>query len=313
MKQRIHIKTFLMLSAIALAIMFSLSKAKAQVASISVNASQVLHTNSLYLTGACIEDVNHEIYGGLYSQMIFGESFQEPASPSTSLVGFTSYGGSWLPTSGVLQAAAGSGPKLVYNGFNQPSGDVSVQLRFSSDAGGNAGLILQVSQAGVGADVFNGYEISLAPAGYLVLGRHVQNFTSLSQVSCSVPTGQWVTLEVQYTNASLNILVNSNSILQYTDTQQPLTSGQVALRTWQQDAQFQNLFINATNIPFQVASNGLIGSVSGMWSPVVTSTASGQCSLETTNVFVGTQSQVLTFTSGTGAIGLANQGLTAGG
>lgn len=298
-----------MLSAIALAIMFSLSKAKAQVASISVNASQVLHTNSLYLTGACIEDVNHEIYGGLYSQMIFGESFQEPASPSTSLTGFTSYGGSWLSTSGVLQAAAGSGPKLVYNGFNQSSGDVSVQLWFSSDAGGNAGLILQVSQAGVGADVFNGYEISLAPAGYLVLGRHVQNFTSLSQVSCSVPIGQWVTLEVQYTNASLNILVNSNSILQYTDTQQPLISGQAGLRTWQQDAQFQNLFINATNIPFQVSSNGLIGSVSGLWSPVSTGTASGQCSLETTNVFVGTQSQVLTFTSGTGAIGLANQGL----
>jgi len=30
------------------------------------------------MTGACLEDVNHEIYGGLYSQMIFGESFQEP-------------------------------------------------------------------------------------------------------------------------------------------------------------------------------------------------------------------------------------------
>jgi len=29
------------------------------------------------MTGACIEDVNHEIYGGIYSQMIFGESFQE--------------------------------------------------------------------------------------------------------------------------------------------------------------------------------------------------------------------------------------------
>jgi len=29
------------------------------------------------MTGACLEDVNHEIYGGLYSQMLFGESFQE--------------------------------------------------------------------------------------------------------------------------------------------------------------------------------------------------------------------------------------------
>ena len=299
----------LFMRAVVCAIVVLQASIKAQEATITIHADQVLHTNSPYLTGACIEDVNHEIYGGLYSQMIFGESFQEPASPSTPLAGFTSYGGSWLPTNGVLQAAAGSGPKLVFDGFNGSSGDVSVQLWFSSDAGGNAGLILQVGQAAVGADAFNGYEISLAPAGYLVLGRHVQNFTSLSQVSCSVPIGQWITLEVQYTNASLNILVNSNSILQYTDMQQPLTSGQVGLRTWQQDAQFQNLFINAINIPFQAASNGLTGSVSGMWDPIVTGTASGQGSFETTNVFVGTQSQVLTFTSGAGVIGVANQGL----
>lgn len=45
---------------------------------IRVYAKDVIHKVSRYLTGACIEDVNHEIYGGLYSQMIFGESFQEP-------------------------------------------------------------------------------------------------------------------------------------------------------------------------------------------------------------------------------------------
>src|ERR1039457_3503138 len=50
----------------------------AQEAEVGVHANQVSHRVSRYLTGACIEDVNHEIYGGLYSQMIFGESFQEP-------------------------------------------------------------------------------------------------------------------------------------------------------------------------------------------------------------------------------------------
>lgn len=50
-----------------------------QEAKVVVHANQVSHQLSRYLTGACIEDVNHEIYGGLYSQMIFGESFQEPA------------------------------------------------------------------------------------------------------------------------------------------------------------------------------------------------------------------------------------------
>ncbi len=53
---------------------------QAQETRIVVQAVHVLHSVSRYLTGACIEDVNHEIYGGLYSQMIFGESFQEPGA-----------------------------------------------------------------------------------------------------------------------------------------------------------------------------------------------------------------------------------------
>src|SRR5580658_9641249 len=52
--------------------------AQAQEITIEINAGRIIHPVSRHLTGACIEDVNHEIYGGLYSQMIFGESFQEP-------------------------------------------------------------------------------------------------------------------------------------------------------------------------------------------------------------------------------------------
>ena len=47
-------------------------------ANIEIQAAGPGNPVSRYLTGACLEDVNHEIYGGLYSQMIFGESFQEP-------------------------------------------------------------------------------------------------------------------------------------------------------------------------------------------------------------------------------------------
>jgi len=301
-------KVFLFLIIGAVILTF-LPDAKGQGANILVNPSQILHTNSPYLTGACLEDVNHEVYGGLYSQMIFGESFQEPASPRP-LAGFTAYGGVWSATNGTLFSANGSGPKQIYNGFEQSSGDVTVQLQFSANEGGDAGIIFQVTQAGVGADIFDGYEVSLAPAGYVVLGRHVQNFTSLSQVSCSVPLGQWITLEVQYTNASINVLVDGASLIKYTDTQQPLVSGQVGLRNYQQDVQFQNFSINTNiNIPFQLSANSFAGGVSGMWNPVYTGTVAGQFSMETTNPFVGSQSQVITFTGGTGVVGIANQGL----
>ena len=47
-------------------------------ATITVDAAKVEGSVTPWLYGACIEDVNHEIYGGLYDQRIFGESFEEP-------------------------------------------------------------------------------------------------------------------------------------------------------------------------------------------------------------------------------------------
>jgi hypothetical protein len=74
------LKTVVLLTALVV-----LNGAQAQDAVIHIQADQVIHPVSRFLTGACIEDVNHEIYGGIYSQMIFGESFQEPAkSPEIS-------------------------------------------------------------------------------------------------------------------------------------------------------------------------------------------------------------------------------------
>jgi alpha-L-arabinofuranosidase len=51
---------------------------------ITIDASKIIAPVSPYLTGVCMEDVNHEIYGGIYSQMVFGESFQEPEGTTGS-------------------------------------------------------------------------------------------------------------------------------------------------------------------------------------------------------------------------------------
>ena len=89
-----------------------LAGTQAQEARITVEADQTIGQVSRLLTGACIEDVNHEIYGGIYSQMIFGESFQEPPVPVPPK-GFRAFGGSWRVTEGVLEGSAGDGPILA--------------------------------------------------------------------------------------------------------------------------------------------------------------------------------------------------------
>jgi len=278
-------------------------------AQINVDAAQVLHPVSPYLTGACIEDVNHEVYGGIYSQMIFGESFQEPATPEP-IAGFTEYAGNWLLTNQILFSAGGPGPKLISSTVNQSSGDLKTQIRFTSNQGGDAGFIFQVTQPAIGADTFNGYEVSLSPGGaYVVLGRHRQNWESISQVSCAVPLNQWIDLEVQYTNASITVLVNGVNLIQYADSQHPLTSGRIGLRNYQQDVQFQNVQIDGAPVTFSYDALDWPGAVSGMWTPISSGSAVGQCSVENSNPFVGSQSQRITVTSGTGKFGVANRGL----
>jgi hypothetical protein len=171
--------------------------AEAQEPAISVHADQVLHTNSPYLTGACIEDVNHEIYGGLDSQMIFGESFAEPAA-QLPLKAFHAYGGRWtLVDDGCVQGVGGNGSKIVWEGPAFAEGEVSVDVKLTETTGGNGGLILCVRDAAKGADAFSGYEVSLERPGFLVLGRHRQNWEPIRRVPCDVPVNEWITLTVR--------------------------------------------------------------------------------------------------------------------
>ncbi len=90
---------------------------------IRVDPSHATGAISPYLTGECIEDVNHEIYGGIYSQMIFGESFQEPA-------GGDGVSKMWRPV--VRGEAAGQAAISTENPF---VGKQSQQITFASGTG----------------------------------------------------------------------------------------------------------------------------------------------------------------------------------
>jgi hypothetical protein len=306
MRQTILISFF----ALAIAAIF----ANAQEAVISVHAEQVLHGPTPYLTGACIEDVNHEVYGGIDSQMIFGESFAEPA-PQVPLKGFKAYGGRWTPqTDGSLEGMAGDGAKLVCDGPEMEEGEASVDLMFSRADEGNAGLIVKVSQAANGTDRFVGYEVALHPSGRLVLGRHRQNWEAIRNVPCNVPLNEWVTLSVKMQTKRLEIFVNGRSLMEYEDTEHPLAGGVIGLRTWHMGARFRNLSVKLggerKDFPFvQEGANEPAQDVSEMWRPIRRGSAKGKFSILEHGAFSDRQCQQIAFTGGMGEIGIENQGL----
>ncbi|OWK36562.1 family 16 glycoside hydrolase [Fimbriiglobus ruber] len=303
--------------ACVVALVLTSSRAGAQDASIRVDVRQEGRPVSKYLTGACIEDVNHEIYGGLYSQMIFGESFQEPPVGSPAK-GFAAFGGDWKLNDGEMLGGGGDGPKLVDSTvppFADGEAGVEVYLSAADGAGGgvhNAGLIVRAGRSGVGADHFDGYEVSLDAGRKIVsLGRHQQNYALLKDTPYNVPVDKWVTLAVKMTGGVIEISVDGERVVRFEDPR-PLAAGAVGLRQWHRSARYRNLWAKVggkrTDLPFE-AVPGAAPAVSGMWRPVVTGIATLAAAIERDRPFVGTQSQRLTLVGGAGEVGIENQGL----
>jgi hypothetical protein len=287
-------------------------EASAVKATLRVEAGKDGGRVSRYLSGVCIEDVNHEIYGGIYSQMVFGESFQEPGSRQP-IRDFVAHGGTWTLRGGELDGGAGPGPKLVSNHPPLSRGEVGVEVFFADRVPGNAGLILKTHRPGVGADDFTGYEVALDPAaGVLVLGRHRRNWEPLKTVPCKVPVRAWVSLLVRVTETTLEVVVNGKSLLTYEDRDHPLRTGGFGLRQWQRPARYRKLVVRTKgrSEPLRFEANpDDFGPVSGMWRGIRGGTAKAKYSLETAHPFIGGQSQRVGFLEGEGEVGVENQGL----
>ncbi|MBR5053952.1 MAG: DUF1080 domain-containing protein [Bacteroidaceae bacterium] len=264
---------------------------------LTVDAGKVLCRVESLIYGAGAEDVNHEIYGGLYDQKIFGEGFEEPAY--VDIKGFKAYDEQWSVASGMAVLQTSRHGKLIYMDKLLTRGTVEVEVRMD-DINAIAGFILNVTSAGTGADAFNGYEVALnANKGSFVLGKHQQNWQPISDTQMSFnPLGEWNKLRVIIEGAKLNIYLNDDLIKTYEDTNSPLRSGYVGLRSYGGSATFRNLKIDDQDIVFEADGP----SVSGMWTPL----GEGDFEVDASQPFTGKQSQKMSGAVGTG---IYNQGL----
>jgi hypothetical protein len=273
---------------------------------IVVDPDQALNPISPAMYGSCIEDVNHEIYGGLYAQRIFGESFEEPA-PGTSPRGWRVLGDQWTPDGDGVHVRGGNGPKLLWDTPDVGDGTVEADVLAPNDLGENAGLLVRVSNAGVGADDFDGYEVSISgKRRQIILGKHHHNFTSLQTVSAPIVPDQWHRIRVAMAGSLLRVFLDGETSprIDFTDPQAPLTSGTFAVRAWQSNASFRNLRFNGQAVPLSLAGDG----VSGMWDRVLTGAATASYAVEEA-AFNGKLCQKVRHLGGKGTVGVANRGL----
>lgn len=283
----------------------------AQDVELLIRADRVLHPLSPYLTGACLEDVNHEVYGGIDSQMIFGEHFQEP--PNNPPEGFRAFGGRWQVREGELHAHGVPGDKLISGVPEFTDGEVGVDVFIPDRQTTNIGLIVRVHDAGPGMDNFDGYEISLnAAQQHVLLGRHRHNWEHIRNTPCEIPTNTWVTLSVKLAGNTLEIVLNGRSVVRHVDETHALLKGTVGLRQFQPEAKYRHFWVKTGDAVQRldfVSTNDLSKDVSGMWRAVHTGDVQGEFAIQQERPFIGTQSQRMSFTSGQGTVGLENRGL----
>jgi len=284
----------------------------AQNAQLTVDASQVLNRISPLLYGSCMEDVNHEVYGGLYDQKIFGESFEEP-SPGLEFSGFDKFEGLWNLQDQIVSVNSWSGAKIISKSPIFSDGSAEMDVKFTGVLGENAGLIFHVSDPRNGADAFNGYEISLLHGGKrLRLGKHQQNYTFLQEVDATFNYRDWTNLKVVSEGARIRVYVNKSTqpAIDFTDTNNPVLSGTVGLRTWNSDVQFKNLVVTTPQetlaFNFQVSKGQYI---SNQWDAVKNTTDSVLYSIDPVNPYNGKNAQTIQYVNGTGKAGIANQSL----
>jgi hypothetical protein len=171
-------------------------------ATITVRVNQVLHPVSPYLTGACLEDVNHEVYGGIFSQMIFGESFQEPATNGP----FGAVSDMWLP----IGTGIASG-KCSIEATNPFVGTQSQVITFLSGTGA----------VGIANQGLNRWGMSFFGGN---------SYTGCVDVLAATPTVIWVALEsadgsTVYARQSLSVTSNNWQHLNFSLTPSASAAG----------------------------------------------------------------------------------------
>ncbi|RYZ50260.1 MAG: DUF1080 domain-containing protein, partial [Sphingobacteriales bacterium] len=300
-----------------------------QRASIKVNSSKVENKISPLLYGSNIEDVNHEIYGGFYDQRIFGESFEEP-STGVNYNDWHRYTGYWTAKDGAVEIIPGRNThsevemngshhigvepdhsaKLIYQPLEMANGTVEAELRFTG-RGESAAILVRVANAGVGNDVFDGYEISLSRDGKMVMvGKHVQNFEQLKEAAVTFDPLSWNKLKVTLNGPNIEVSLNGIAVLSYKDERNSLLKGKIGIRTWRSAVQFRNIEVkeNGRKEPLKLV-NSVDDQISYNWDVVRSGTVKARITLDSGTAYNGRNSQLISFTSGSGKVGIANRSL----
>jgi hypothetical protein len=171
--------------------------------------------------------------------------------------GWSRYRGNFALTAGRYQLnnAGTYGKAMVGDGFWR---DGVLEADVMVNTPGNAGLMFRaVNCDDTGPDDAFGYYVGLDTAGFVVLGRMNYAWTEVARTAMSVPTNTWHHVKVTLAGSQIRIFVDDLTTPRITRTDGIFARGQIGVRSFQCDAQFDNVtFSNAAPLRLQLNPEG---------------------------------------------------------
>ena len=290
----------------------------AREAGIRVDAGKRLGLVSPLVFGACFEDLDHEIYGGLYAQMIFGESFEE--GPEKELppgwrfqadwLKSPTWRGMWCVDGGAVGMSGFRSYKLLWDGVPFRDGVIRCELMQPAfDPGRPIGLLFRAG----GNESKAGYSVRLdAPRRRIELRNGER---AVAHADVPVRPDQWLALRIDVKGSRVSVTIGTAGKPQIAyDDPNPPAPGLVGFDASESRGWFRNLRIEADGNEFvpplePARPAGYRGPVSQWWDPLVTGSADGRFGWDADRPFNSLRSQKIEMRSGQGTVGVINRGL----
>ncbi|MCP4848964.1 MAG: DUF1553 domain-containing protein [Verrucomicrobiaceae bacterium] len=161
--------------------------------------------------------------------------------------GWSVFGGKWTVRDNVIGVTKEKGPKLLWDAAGKLAGEATFAAEMRVTDGDIAGLIMNVSDPKVGADNWNGYEVSLyLHEQKLVLGSHENNFLTLASVPAPVTRGKWHQIRTHVAGERVKVYLDGRDE-PYIDfiVEKPLAPGFAGLRTWGATVEYRNIKVES--------------------------------------------------------------------
>jgi hypothetical protein len=163
-----------------------------------------------------------------------------------NMIGWTSYGGSWDPSSNALKTGFSFGGKAMLN-TNFADQYFAVDVNIPTRNAGDSGIVFRANSVAEGTDAYRGYYLGIGTSGKVVLGRVDYNWTILKEVRADIRAGQTYRVSVCAKDQNIEIAVtNGSDVTKFSVQDGTFASGMNGVRAFQTEAAFDNLILERT-------------------------------------------------------------------